>query len=246
MTNAILLDIEGTTTPIDFVQNTLFPYAKARVAGFVEDHFDELKMELAELAAEHDNDADYTGEFRPESPTSIGDYLKFLIDNDRKSTPLKSIQGMIWQKGYESRELQSSVFDDVPPALKRWKDEGKTIAIYSSGSMLAQKLLFKYTDHSDLTECIDNYFDTNIGHKRETESYRAIADELELPAQEILFVSDVVAELDAAREAGMQTALAIREGNAPIPENQPHWVVHDFNELELIRNTDDSALHSPG
>jgi len=245
MTRAILLDIEGTTTPIDFVHNTLFPYAKARVGGFVEDHFDDLKIELAELAAEHKDDNVYTGEFRPDSPNSIADYLKFLIDTDRKSTPLKSIQGMIWQKGYESRELQSSVFDDVPHAFKRWKDDDKTIAIYSSGSMLAQKLLFKYTDHSDLTEFIDHYFDTNTGHKRETESYRAIADELGTEPSEVLFVSDVVAELDAAREAGMQTALAIREGNAPIAENQPHWVIHDFNELELIRSTDDDASHSP-
>jgi len=243
---AILLDIEGTTTPIDFVHETLFPYAKSRIAGYVEDNFDQLRIELAELAAEYENEVDYKAEFRADSPNSVADYLKFLIDSDRKSTPLKSIQGMIWQKGYESGELQSSVFDDVVPALERWKADGNTIAIYSSGSVLAQKLLFKYTDHGDLTNCIDRYFDTNIGHKRETESYKKIAEELELPAQEILFVSDVVAELDAAREAGMQTALVIREGDAEIAEPQPHWVVHDFNELELIRNTDDSASHSPG
>jgi len=212
----------------------------------VEDNFDQLRIELAELAAEHENEVDYKAEFRADSPNSVADYLKFLIDSDRKSTPLKSIQGMIWQKGYDSGELQSSVFDDVVPALERWKADGNTIAIYSSGSVLAQKLLFKYTDHGDLTNCIDRYFDTNIGHKRETESYKKIAEELELPAQEILFVSDVVAELDAAREAGMQTALVIREGDAEIAEPQPHWVVHDFNELELIRNTDDSASHSPG
>ena len=245
MTKAILLDIEGTTTPIDFVHNTLFPYAKARIAGFVEDNLDELRIEIAELAAEHEADREYVYEFRTDSPNSIGDYLKFLIDHDRKSTPLKSIQGMIWQRGYESGELQSSVFDDVPPAFERWKADGKTIAIYSSGSVLAQMLLFKYTDHGDLTECIDRYFDTNTGHKREPDSYRKIANKLELKPDEILFVSDVVAELDTAREAGMQTSLAIREGNAEIVEPQTHWVVHDFNELELIRNTDDSASHSP-
>ena len=243
---AILLDIEGTTTPIDFVHKTLFPYAKARITGFVEDHFDELRIEIAELAAEHENEVEYTAEFRADSPNSIGEYLKFLINNDRKSTPLKSIQGMIWQKGYESGELHSSVFDDVPAALERWKADNKIIAIYSSGSVLAQMLLFRYTDHGDLTEFIDRYFDTNVGHKREPDSYRKIADDLELKPAEILFVSDVVAELDAAREAGMQTSLAVREGNAEIAEPQPHWVVHDFNELELIRNTDDSASHSPG
>ena len=226
---AILLDIEGTTTPIDFVHETLFPYAKARVSGYVEDNFDQLRIELSELTAEHENDGDYSGEFRADSPNSIADYLKFLIDNDRKSTPLKSIQGMIWQRGYESGELHSAVFDDVPPALERWKADGKTIAIYSSGSVLAQMLLFKYTDHSDLTEFIDRYFDTNVGHKREPDSYRKIADELELEPAEVLFVSDVVAELDAAREAGTETALAIRKGNAAVDEHQPHWVVHDFN-----------------
>src|SRR6187401_2738026 len=120
MTKAILLDIEGTTTPIDFVHKTLFPYAKARIAGFVEDNFDGLRIELAELAAEHKDDTAYSSEFRTDSPNSISDYLKFLIDNDRKSTPLKSIQGMIWQRGYESGELRSPVFDDVPLAFGRW------------------------------------------------------------------------------------------------------------------------------
>ena len=242
---AILLDIEGTTTPIDFVQNTLFPYAKARINGFVEDNLDELRIEMAELAAEHEADGEYVYEFRADSPNSVADYLKYLIDKDRKSTPLKSIQGNIWQKGYESGELQSPVFDDVPAAFERWKADGKIIAIYSSGSVLAQMLLFKYTDHSDLTEFIDRYFDTTIGHKREAESYRKIAEELGLEPAEVLFVSDVVAELDAAREAGMETALAIREGNAEIDEHQTHWVVHDFNELELIRNTDGDASRSP-
>jgi enolase-phosphatase E1 len=141
MIKAILLDIEGTTTPIDFVHQTLFPYAKARITGYLEDNFDQLRIELAELGAEHKNDVDYTAELRTDSPNSVAEYLKFLIDNDRKSTPLKSIQGMIWQRGYESGELHSAVFDDVPAAFKRWNDEGKTVAIYSSGSVLAQKLL---------------------------------------------------------------------------------------------------------
>jgi enolase-phosphatase E1 len=186
------------------------------------------------LPAEHESDAEYKAELRTDSPTSIGEYLKFLIDNDRKSTPLKSIQGMIWQRGYETKELQACVFDDVPAAFKRWKEEGKTIAIYSSGSMLAQKLLFRHTDHGDLTEFIDSYFDTNVGHKRETDSYKKIAEELELPAQEIMFVSDVVAELDAAQKAGMKTVLVIREGNAEIVDPQSHSLVHDFNGLEFV------------
>lgn len=231
MIKAILLDIEGTTTPIDFVHNTLFPFATARIAGFVQEHFDDLKFEIAQLTAENAADPDYGSEFRPESPNSVADYLKHLIDLDRKSTPLKTIQGMIWEKGYESGGLVSRVFDDVPTAFKRWKDAGKLIAIYSSGSVLAQRLIFKYSDQGDLTQLIDRYFDTNTGLKREADSYRKIAGEMELESNEIMFVSDVPAELDAALTAGMQTALTIRAGNSVINETLSHKTIQSFDEL---------------
>ena len=117
--------------------STLFPYAKARVGGFVLDNLSDLKFEVEQLVEEHANDADYKSELRPESANSISDYLKFLIDEDRKSTPLKAIQGMIWRSGYESGEIVSPVFEDIPAAFKRWKAADKTIAIYSSGSILA-------------------------------------------------------------------------------------------------------------
>lgn len=232
MIKAILLDIEGTTTPIDFVHNTLFPFAKARIAGFVQENIDGLKFELGLLAEERAADTGYTGELRIDSANSVADYLKHLIDRDRKSTPLKSIQGMIWQKGYESGDLVSPVFPDVAAAFKRWKEADTAIAIYSSGSILAQRLIFKHSDQGDLTHFIDNYFDTNTGAKRETDSYRKIAGELSSEAHEVLFVSDIPAELDAARTAGMQTALSLRKGNAEITEDHSHRAIQSFDDLD--------------
>lgn len=228
----ILLDIEGTITPIDFVHQKLFPFAMAKIGEFVEQNFDQIQTEIADLKTEHAKDYDYKSEFDKNSPESVAGYLKFLIEVDRKSTPLKSLQGKIWQRGYESGELESAMFADVPRALEHWQTQHKRIAIYSSGSVLAQKLLFKFTDRGDLSEFISAYFDTNIGHKRESESYRKIAAELNVKAGEILFVSDVLAELEAARAAGLPTALAVRPGNALIKEDSKHRVIKTFDELE--------------
>lgn len=232
MTKAILLDIEGTTTPISFVHETLFPYAKARIAGFVQNNLGELKFEIDQLVEEREKDTDYKSELRPDSANSVSDYLKYLIDQDRKSTPLKSIQGMIWQSGYEAGEIVSPAFDDVPPALKKWKAADKSIAIYSSGSILAQQLLFRYTDHGDLTPFISNYFDTNTGTKRDQQSYTAITGELNVQPAEVHFISDVVAELDAARAAGLQTSLSIRPGNAPLEDDCVHEIITTFDGME--------------
>ena len=138
---------------------------------------------------------------------------------------------MIWQKGYESGDLVSPIFPDVPAAFKRWQDSGKSIAVYSSGSVLAQRLIFKYSDHGDLTPFIDKYFDMNTGPKREVGSYRKIAEEMEFEVSEVLFVSDVPAELDAARTAGMQTALSVRDGNPVINETCSYKTIKSFDEL---------------
>jgi len=228
---AYLLDIEGTTTPIDFVHKILFPFAKERIESFVSENFEALDEEIKQLTAEHAADKKYDDHLKPDSVPSVAKYLRFLIDVDRKSTPLKSIQGKIWQAGYESGELRSQIFDDVPPAFERWKAAGKTIAIYSSGSVLAQKNLFEFTDHGDLTPFISDHFDTNVGGKREEASYAKIAEELGFKPQNILFVSDVLAELDAARASGLQTALSVRQGNEPIIEDFTHQAVTSFNEL---------------
>ncbi|HEY0462332.1 MAG TPA: acireductone synthase [Pyrinomonadaceae bacterium] len=233
---AILLDIEGTTTPIDFVHKTLFPFAKARTGEFVRQNFDKIKPEIEQLEIEYR--ADFTNQiygrdFRADSAESVVNYLKFLIDVDRKSTPLKSLQGEIWRAGYESGELESEIFPDVPRAFERWKEQGKRIAIFSSGSVLAQKLIFKYSNFGDLSGFIVDYFDTaNGGAKKEAESYRRIAEKLDFEAGEVLFVSDVLAELDAARDAGMQTALCIRAGNGQITEDFTHRSLNSFDELE--------------
>lgn len=236
MIKSTLLDIEGTTTPIDFVHKTLFTFAKEKIEEFVKRNFEEIQTEIEQLKIEYKKDfleQIYGRDFRENSPETIADYLKFLIEIDRKSTPLKSLQGKIWQAGYESGELVSIVFEDVPVAFEKWKSSGKTISIYSSGSVLAQKLLFKYTNHGDLTPFISKYFDTTVGHKREAESYRKIAESLSFPPVENFFISDVVAELDAAKEAGFQTMLLIREGNGAVHHPINHDAAASFRDLEF-------------
>lgn len=229
MTKAILLDIEGTTTPIDFVHRTLFPYAKSHIGKYVEQHFGELSHEIAELADESAHDVTYTIPFDPLEPGSVAAYLEHLIDIDRKSTPLKSIQGKIWKAGYESGELRSIVYDDVPRAFERWARDDKLIAIYSSGSILAQQLLFRFTGHGDLTPFISNYIDTATGGKRESQSYQRISEFLGIDERDILFLSDIPAELDAARDSGMQTLLVIRPGNAEVEFDHRHNAITDFS-----------------
>lgn len=228
----ILLDIEGTTTPIDFVLETLFPFSKQRVGKYVETHFGSLATEIKQLVEESSDDSTYTIPVDPTEPGSVSSYLEYLIDENRKSTPLKSIQGTIWQEGYKSGELISRVFDDVPWALERWKSAGTSIAIFSSGSVLAQQLLFRYTDHGDLTPFISNYFDTNVGAKRDAESYDEIATALNIDSNEVLFCSDITQELDAARTGGMLTALVVRPGNAPVEDAGSHRIVTNFEDLE--------------
>jgi len=231
MTRAILLDIEGTTTPIDFVHKVLFPYAKEHVGKYVEEHFGKLSNEISQLVDESSRDATYTVPVDPTEPGSVSAYLEHLISVDRKSTPLKSIQGDIWKAGYESGELKSIVYDDVPAAFERWNAEGKTIAIYSSGSVLAQKLLFGYTGHGDLTPFISAYFDTNVGHKREAGSYRKIASRLNFNAEDIFFLSDIPEELDAASEAGCQARLVVRPGNAVHSAAERFESITSFDQL---------------
>jgi enolase-phosphatase E1 len=231
---AILLDIEGTTTPIDFVHKRLFPYAKTKIGEYVETHFDEIQTEIEQLKTEYRKDFTdqiYGRDFRADAPESVANYLKFLIEVDRKSTPLKSLQGKIWQAGYESGELRSEMFEDVPHAFERWKAQGKTIAIFSSGSVLAQKLIFKYSNSGDLSGFISEYFDTNIGSKKEAESYVKIAAALNHPPKRVAFVSDILAELDAARNAGFETVLSVRAGNGQITEDFTHRSVNSFDEL---------------
>jgi enolase-phosphatase E1 len=156
------------------------------------------------------------------------------MDRDRKVTPLKTLQGLIWEEGYGSGELKGEVFPDVAPNLMRWRVEGKTVCVYSSGSVLAQRLLFAHTEQGDLTEFIQDFFDTNIGHKSNPESYTKIAGALGRRPSEALFISDVTAELDAARAAGFQTLLCVRPGNQTQPSPSAHARVHTFDEANAF------------
>ena len=229
----ILLDIEGTTTPIAFVHDVLFTYARDHVRDYLVQHSTEIANDISQLREEHNRDASSGAE--PPSLTndldSIAAYVDWLIDRDRKSTGLKSLQGKIWREGYTNGTLKAQVFSDVRPAFERWHKAGLRISIFSSGSALAQQLLFAHTEDGDLTTFITDYFDTNIGAKGDAESYNRIASNMQLQPHEILFISDVVTELDAARAAGMETRLSIRPGNQPQPDPDRFRIIHTLDEV---------------
>ncbi|MBN8691527.1 MAG: acireductone synthase [Armatimonadetes bacterium] len=199
---AYLLDIEGTTTPIDFVTRTLFPFARARL-----DQVELTESEARLLAVEREEDQ-RTGAMPPQL---VAPYLSWLMDQDRKSTGLKSVQGRIWESGYKDGELRGELYPDVLPAMKRWRMAGSKVAIFSSGSVHAQKLLFGHSVEGDLTGLIDGYFDTTTGGKREPESYVRIAESLKIKPSEICFLSDIIEEVDAAKLAGFHSFQVCRD-----------------------------------
>jgi enolase-phosphatase E1 len=233
---AILLDIEGTTTPVAFVHDVMFSYARTHVRAFLSANLasPDTVADVADLQKEHTADVDLGHDPPPLNSADIDSlttYIHWLIDRDRKSSPLKSLQGRIWKEGFLDGTLKAEVYEDVSPAMLRWRQAGLTINIFSSGSKLAQKLLFAHTEAGDLTEFIDKYFDTTTGPKTEAESYRRIAIELGLPVREVIFISDIVAELDAARSAGMQTRLCIRPGWENQENAEDHHTVGNFDEI---------------
>jgi enolase-phosphatase E1 len=237
----ILLDIEGTTTPISFVHEVLFPYARAHVKNYLTAHLDlpETIAGLAQLRKEHALDTEraldppaLVTDTRAAEINSIVAYVEWLIDRDRKSTGLKALQGEIWKQGYLDGTLQAPLFADVLPALERWRRAELRVAIFSSGSMLAQKLLFAHSQAGDVTEFIEFYFDTTTGPKAAMESYQLIAADLGVTAGEMLFISDVAAELDAAADAGFKTSLCVRSGNYPQPDHD-HRIISSFDEVAL-------------
>lgn len=236
----ILLDIEGTITPISFVHEVLFPYARAHVKNYLALHFDspDTIADLGSLRGEHALDLQQDREppamaDRP-SDAAIDSYARYvcwLMDRDRKSPGLKSVQGKIWEQGYTDGSLTAPLFADVLPAIERMRRAGLKIAIFSSGSVFAQKMLFAHTNAGDVSHLIDRYFDTTSGAKAESSSYRQIAAALDLNPAIVLFISDVVAELDAARGAGMRTLLCIRPGNPTQTHDDPHKVIETFAQL---------------
>lgn len=210
--SVLLLDIEGTTTPLAFVHDHLFPYARRRLATFLAAHRPDpaVRDAIDRLRAEHDADA-RAGAAPPgwsgDDDAGLLAYLECLMDRDRKSPGLKALQGLIWEEGYRRGDLHGELFDGVAGAMRRWRAAGKRIAIYSSGSVLAQRLLFSTTPAGDLTEIIEAFFDTGVGAKIEADSYRRIAASLGVAPGDIVFLSDAPAEIAAAAAAGVHGRL---------------------------------------
>jgi enolase-phosphatase E1 len=230
---AVLLDIEGTVTPVSFVKDVLFPYAKDRISAWIQAYANDAEVSAAVQALQREH-GEESGEEAPPpwKDNDPGAYACWLIDRDRKSTPLKTLQGKIWEEAYKAGLIMAPVFDDVPKALTRWTKSGREVVIFSSGSVLAQRLLFGNTTAGDLTRFLSGYFDTTTGPKREKASYEKIAAARGKTAAEVLFVSDVPAELDAARQAGFRTSLCVRPGAAePKPGAAFHPVIHSLDEI---------------
>jgi enolase-phosphatase E1 len=233
--HVVLLDIEGTTTPIAFVYDVLFPFARTHLREYLLQHAGSAPVrEAAALLRDewkHDAALDEKPPDWPDpTPASAAPYIEWLMDRDRKSPGLKLLQGLIWQRGYAEGVLRGDVFADVAPAFRRWRERGVAIAIYSSGSMLAQRLLFGTTASGDLTADVAAFFDTSVGAKTSRDSYRRIAETLGMPAAEILFVSDVGDELEAARSAGCQVLLAVRPGNR-VARFDAATTIHSFDQI---------------
>lgn len=224
MIKAIVTDIEGTTSSILFVKDVLFPYARANLADFIRNHADDpqVKILLEDVCNEVGDQL---------STEQIITQLIQWIDEDKKATPLKSLQGLIWEAGYRQGDFKGHLYPDAAAKLKEWKAKGLDLYIYSSGSVYAQKLLFAHTEYGDLTPLFSGYFDTHIGGKKEQESYDNIAGQLAIPANRLLFLSDIKEELDAAKAAGFETIWLARD-SAPDPQAE-HRQVNSFDQISV-------------
>ena len=229
----ILTDIEGTTSSISFVKDVLFPYAADHLPAFVKENINDEKVQTAlqqtaELAAE-DGDVINT-----EDTDALIEKLLQWISEDRKATPLKALQGLIWKTGYENGDYKAHMYPDATEYLKKWHESGLPLYVYSSGSVKAQELFFGYSQDGNLLPLFKGHFDTLVGGKRETQSYLNILAELQkthagLNAEDVLFLSDIKEELDAAKEAGMQTVWLVRDDD--IPAGAEHKAVKSFAEI---------------
>ena len=224
MIKAIVTDIEGTTSSLSFVKEILFPYARANLADYVRLHAEEPPIKLLleatckELGVALDTEQ------------AITQLIQWL-DEDKKATPLKSLQGLIWEAGYKKGDFKGHVYQDAVDKLKNWKAKGLDLYIYSSGSVYAQKLLFEHTEYGDLTPLFSGYFDTLIGGKKERDSYLTIANQIGIPADQLLFLSDIKEELDAAKTAGFKTIGLTRDG---LPDSiGGHLQVSSFDFINL-------------
>ncbi|XP_066567616.1 enolase-phosphatase E1 [Amia ocellicauda] len=248
-TRALLLDIEGTTTPITFVKDILFPYIKDNVQEYLSAHWeeDECKqdVQLLKKQAEEDTREHRAGPVHTLDQTVHTDEEKAIqevVDNvlwqmaaDRKTTALKQLQGHIWRAAYAVGKIKGEVYEDVVPAIRRWRRQGLKVYIYSSGSVEAQKLLFGYSVEGNLLELFDGHFDTNIGLKVESKSYQRIAERIGCSTEDIMFLTDVTREAKAAEEAGLSVAVVVRPGNAELTEKERtrYTLITSFSDLAL-------------
>jgi enolase-phosphatase E1 len=233
---AVLLDIEGTTSSVAYVYDELFPYVRRHLEAFLKENWEAAAVADARDQIARDAGAsNFAAWSQQASPAAAREkllaHLRTLMAADSKATGLKNLQGQISRAGYTSGELKAHVYPDVLPALQRWKASGRSLYIFSSGSIAAQQQFFEHSVAGNLRPFFSGHFDTTTGPKRELESYRKIAESIGLPPQNILFISDVPAELDAARAAGYQTALSLRPGNAPVPSGHGHSAIHSFEEI---------------
>ena len=227
MIRVVLTDIEGTTSSISFVHEVLFPYASEHIAGFVR----EGHSENPAIAAELDQVAERSGTPRDDLEGLIS-VLQQWIAEDKKETSLKTLQGMVWEQGYQQGAFKGHVYPDAAEYLRFWHDRGLRLYVYSSGSVKAQKLIFGFSNEGDLTPFFSGYFDTNVGGKKEPQAYRTILGELGVEPATVLFLSDVEAELVAAEACGLKTCWLIREGQLPPQSGRP--VARDFREVDAL------------
>lgn len=224
MIKAIVTDIEGTTSSISFVHEVLFPYAREHLAKFVRAHAEDSEVVSHLNAVRLEAGADL----------SLEDIIEQLLDwiaQDKKITSLKALQGMIWEAGYQNGDFTGHIHDDAVEYLRQWHAQGMRLYVFSSGSVKAQQLLFGFSDAGDLTSLFSGYFDTLIGNKRESVAYKAIASEIGLPAADILFLSDIKEELDAATSIGMQTVWLVRDSEPDAIA--AHSQVKDFSQIKF-------------
>ena len=247
----LLLDIEGTTCPVSFVAEVLFPYAAQQLPTFLQSQANDPTVQrlLADVQQAWRNDADpdarslwqeALGQQQSTALAAATAYLQLLIKQDRKLTPLKDLQGLIWRGGYAAGELVAPLYPDVAAALHNWHQEGIVLGVYSSGSVAAQKLLYRHCNAGDLTPLFSHWFDTRIGSKQQSESYQLIADAMNCKAENILFISDALAECQAAKKAGFKILFSKRSGN-PQTEPGPFQAISNYAELRI-----ESAAHPPG
>lgn len=229
MIRVILTDIEGTTSSISFVRDVLFPYAAQHLAMFVRANAQRADVQEQLLAVAREVGV-------PESDyAAIIDVLLKWIAEDRKATPLKALQGMLWEHGYRNGDYRAHVYADAYEYLQKWQREGLKIFVYSSGSVQAQKLFFGYSEFGDMLPIFTGYFDTTIGAKQDATSYSSIVAEIGVPAHSILFLSDIAAELDAAKAAGLQTCWLVRPADTVADEagieKSVHSIARNFSQV---------------